>query len=221
MYRASKRAFDVLLAIVIAVVVAPFAIILAILLWFAQRAVIFRQFRPGLHGEPFLLYKFCSMKNACDDRGELLPDEQRLTRIGSFVRSLSLDELPQLWNVIKGEMSLVGPRPLLMEYLERYTPEQARRHDVRPGITGWAQVNGRNAVDWNARFAMDVWYVDHRSFSLDIRILWLTVFSVLRRSGISSQNHATMPTFHGDLHCAVQGGKTPQASSGRANSVQP
>jgi lipopolysaccharide/colanic/teichoic acid biosynthesis glycosyltransferase len=221
MYRASKRTFDVLLAIVIAIIVAPFAVLLAILLWFAQRAVIFRQLRPGLRGKPFVLYKFCSMKNARDDRGQLLPDDQRLTRIGSFVRGLSLDELPQLWNVIKGEMSLVGPRPLLMEYLERYTPEQARRHDVRPGITGWAQVNGRNAVDWNERFAMDVWYVDHRSLWLDLRILWLTVFSVLRRSGISNQNHATMPTFQGDLRCAVQGGETHQAGHGHAKSVRP
>jgi sugar transferase EpsL len=197
MYHTGKRAFDIAVAIAVALVALPFAAVLAPLLWIAQGAVLFRQPRPGLHGNPFTLYKFCSMNSARNEQGQLLPDEQRLTRIGSLVRSLSLDELPQLWNVLKGDMSLVGPRPLLMEYLDRYTPEQARRHDVKPGITGWAQVNGRNALDWNEKFALDVWYVDHASFSLDLKILWLTAFRVARRSDISSPGHATMEPFIG------------------------
>lgn len=161
------------------------------------RPVLFRQVRPGLHGRPFMMVKFRTMTDARGPDGALLSDAQRLTPFGRFLRSTSLDELPELWNVLRGEMSLVGPRPLLMEYLPLYTPEQARRHDVRPGITGWAQVNGRNAVTWDERFRLDVWYVDHRSLWLDLRILWLTLRKVLARDGISAHGDATMPKFTG------------------------
>ncbi len=160
--------------------------------------VLFTQVRPGLHGKPFRMVKFRTMTDARDASGALLPDAQRLTPFGRFLRSSSLDELPELWNVLRGEMSLVGPRPLLMEYLPLYSPEQARRHEVRPGITGWAQINGRNAISWADKFALDVWYVDHRSLFLDIRILWLTVRKVLVRDGISAAGEATMPKFEGD-----------------------
>ncbi len=198
MYRIVKRMLDVLIAMVVGVAMGPVAASVALLLWLAQKKVLFRQLRPGLHGKPFTLYKFCSMNDARDEHDVLLPDDQRLTRAGSLVRSLSLDELPQLWNVLKGDMSLVGPRPLLMEYLNRYTPEQARRHDVRPGITGWAQVNGRNSLSWKVKFAMDVWYVDNLSFSLDLKILGLTLFRVITRSGISGDGQATMQKFTGN-----------------------
>lgn len=198
MYSAAKRIFDVAIALLASIVAAPFSILIGVLLWCIQGSVIFRQVRPGLYGKPFVLYKFCSMSNARDEHGVLLPDDQRLTRIGLFLRSLSIDELPQLWNVLKGDMSLVGPRPLLMEYLDRYSPEQARRHNVMPGITGWAQINGRNAVNWNERFQLDLWYVDNKSFWLDLRILWITALRVLRRSGISSPGHATMEKFSGN-----------------------
>jgi len=157
----------------------------------------FRQVRPGLHGRPFEMVKFRSMTDARGLGGALLPDADRLTPFGQFLRSSSLDELPGLWNVFKGDMSLVGPRPLLMEYLPLYSPEQARRHEVRPGITGWAQVNGRNALGWDDKFKLDVWYVDHRSLWLDIKILWLTVKKVLVRDGISAAGEATMPRFTG------------------------
>jgi lipopolysaccharide/colanic/teichoic acid biosynthesis glycosyltransferase len=197
MYHACKRAFDIVVAIAVGLVVAPVAAVVALMLWIAQGQVLFRQLRPGLHGRPFVLYKFCSMNNSRDEHGVLLPDEQRLTRIGNLVRGLSLDELPQLWNVLKGDMSLVGPRPLLMQYLDRYTPEQARRHEARPGITGWAQVNGRNALEWKDKFALDVWYVDHQSMRLDFTILAMTAWRVLARKGISSRHHATMPEFTG------------------------
>jgi lipopolysaccharide/colanic/teichoic acid biosynthesis glycosyltransferase len=159
---------------------------------------LFRQVRPGLHGRPFMMVKFRTMTDERGADGELLPDAQRLTAFGRFLRASSLDELPELWNVLRGEMSLVGPRPLLMEYLPLYSPEQARRHEVRPGITGWAQVNGRNAVSWDERFKLDVWYVDHRSLWLDLRILWLTVRKVLVREGISAQGEATMSRFTGN-----------------------
>ncbi|MBI3181710.1 MAG: sugar transferase [Myxococcales bacterium] len=161
------------------------------------RPVFFRQERPGRHGRPFVLLKFRTMADGRDADGRLLPDEQRLTRIGRLIRSLSLDELPQLWNVLEGEMSLVGPRPLLMQYLSRYTPEQARRQEVLPGITGWAQVNGRNALSWEEKFRMDVWYVDNWSLWLDAKILGLTLLRVLDRRGISRPGHATMPEFFG------------------------
>lgn len=159
--------------------------------------VLFCQTRPGLGGKPFRLWKFRTMTDGRDAQRQLLPDEQRLTRLGRFLRATSLDELPELWSVLKGDMSLVGPRPLLMEYLSHYTPEQARRHEVRPGLTGWAQVNGRNALSWEEKFAFDVWYVDHVSLSLDLRILWRTLRQVLRREGISAEGHATMPKFRG------------------------
>ena len=159
--------------------------------------VLFRQVRPGLHGQPFTMYKFRTMRAACEAQGRLLPDAQRLTRLGRFLRKTSLDELPELWNVLKGDMSLVGPRPLLMAYLPRYNAEQARRHEVKPGITGWAQVKGRNALDWEDKFALDVWYVDHGNLGLDARILALTLATVLRREGISQAGHATMEEFTG------------------------
>lgn len=160
--------------------------------------VLFRQVRPGLHERPFMMVKFRTMTDERGADGELLPDARRLTSFGRFLRATSLDELPELWNVLRGEMSLVGPRPLLMEYLPLYSPEQARRHEVRPGITGWAQVNGRNALSWEERFKLDVWYVDHRSLWLDLRILWLTVRKVIVREGISAQGEATMPRFTGN-----------------------
>ncbi len=159
--------------------------------------ILFRQRRPGLHGEPFTILKFRTMTDACDAGGNLRPDAQRLTTLGRLLRATSLDELPELLNVLKGEMSLVGPRPLLIEYLPRYTVEQARRHEVRPGITGWAQVNGRNALSWEQKFALDVWYVNHCSLWIDLRILWLTAVGVLKRKGISAEGHATMPPFTG------------------------
>jgi sugar transferase EpsL len=157
--------------------------------------VLFRQTRPGLHGRPFTMYKFRTMRGERDARGELLSDAERLTPLGRFLRASSLDELPELINVLRGDMSLVGPRPLLMEYLPLYTPEQARRHEVRPGITGWAQVNGRNAISWDEKFRLDVWYVEHAGIGLDLRILLRTVLGVLRREGISHGGEATMPCF--------------------------
>ena len=193
-----KRTFD-LAAILLMSPVLLFACLLVGLAVsiFLGRPVLFRQKRPGLHGIPFTMMKFRSMRDDCDEAGNLLPDHQRLTRFGSFLRSTSLDELPGLWNVAKGDMSLVGPRPLLMEYLPLYTSEQARRHLVRPGITGWAQVNGRNAVSWEAKFAYDVWYVDNQSFWLDIRILWMTIIRVLARKGVTADGEATMSKFKG------------------------
>lgn len=160
--------------------------------------VYFAQDRPGLHACPFRLWKFRTMTEARDESGELLPDAQRITRFGSWLRASSLDELPELWNVVRGEMSLVGPRPLLTEYLPRYDATQARRHDVRPGITGWAQVNGRNAITWDQKFCLDVWYVDHASIGLDLRILCLTLNRVVRRHGISAEGEATMSKFTGN-----------------------
>lgn len=159
--------------------------------------VFFRQVRPGLHGQPFEMVKFRTMTDARDAQGELLPDSERLPPFGRFLRSSSLDELPELWNVLKGEMSLVGPRPLLMEYLPLYTPQQYRRHEVRPGVTGWAQVNGRNAISWEEKFALDVWYVENQSFWLDVKILFLTVKKVLVKDGISATGEATMTKFTG------------------------
>lgn len=161
--------------------------------------VLFRQVRPGLGGEPFEMVKFRTMTDARDANGTLLPDSERMTPLGQFLRSSSLDELPELWNVVRGEMSLVGPRPLLMRYLDRYTPEQARRHEVRPGITGLAQVSGRNALSWEDKFALDVWYVDHRSLGLDLKILAQTVLKVVRRDNVSASDHVTMPEFAGTI----------------------
>ena len=193
-----KRLFDVVTA---ALALLLLALPLLALAWLIRRKlgspVLFRQVRPGLQGRPFTMVKFRTMTDERGPDGALLPDAQRLTPFGRFLRASSLDELPELWNVLKGEMSLVGPRPLLMEYLPLYTPEQARRHEVRPGITGWAQVNGRNAISWADKFALDVWYVDHRSLWLDVRILWRTVRKVMVRDGISAAGEATMPKFTG------------------------
>ncbi len=199
MYRRHlKRVFDLCVASIALVTLAPLLLILATLVRIRLGApVIFRQQRPGLHGRPFTMLKFRSMTNARDAEGNLLPDEQRLTPFGRFLRSSSLDELPELINVIRGDMSLVGPRPLLMEYLDRYTPEQMRRHEVRPGITGWAQVNGRNAISWDQKLTLDVWYVDHLSFWLDLRILALTIWRVAQRDGISQHGCATTTIFQG------------------------
>lgn len=193
-----KRLFDLVVAASLLVALALPMLFLALLIgWRLGRPVLFRQIRPGRHGRPFTMVKFRTMTDARDSAGVLLPDAQRMTPFGSFLRSSSLDELPELWNVLRGDMSLVGPRPLLMEYLPLYTPEQARRHEVRPGITGWAQVNGRNALSWEERFKLDVWYVDHHSLWLDLRIFWLTVRKVIQRDGISAAGDATMPKFKG------------------------
>ena len=193
-----KRVLDILGAGFGLLVLAPVLLIVALLIRLQMGPpVFFRQTRPGLHGEPFEMIKFRSMRDAHDADGNPLPDEDRITGVGRFLRATSLDELPELWNVLKGEMSLVGPRPLLMEYLPLYSPEQARRHEVRPGVTGWAQVNGRNAISWDEKFALDVWYVDNRSLWLDLKIIWLTLRKVLRREGISAAGEATMPKFMG------------------------
>lgn len=193
-----KRAFDILVAGTLLVVGSPLIAALALgIRWRMGAPVLFRQVRPGLHGRPFTIYKFRTMIDAMDDAGRPLPDEQRLTALGRILRKYSLDELPQLWNVLKGDLSLVGPRPLLMEYLSLYTPEQARRHEVRPGITGWAQVNGRNAITWEEKFEHDVWYVEHQSFWLDMRILWLTLLKVLKSEGITQEGSATAEKFRG------------------------
>lgn len=197
--RWGKRLFDLAVAVPALVVLGPVLGVLALLVrWQLGAPVLFRQQRPGLHGRPFTLYKFRTMTEARDAEGRLLPDAQRLTPFGRFLRSTSLDELPELFNVVRGDMSLVGPRPLLMQYLERYTPTQRRRHEVRPGITGWAQVNGRNALDWPQRLALDVWYVDHLSFALDLRIIFITMVKILRREGISEPGQATMREFMGE-----------------------
>ena len=178
--------------------VAPFMGFISIfILRSLRKSVLFRQIRPGKDGLPFILYKFRTMSEKYDQRGQLLPDSLRMSELGWFLRKLSLDELPELFNVLKGDMSLVGPRPLLMEYLERYSLEQARRHEVKPGITGWAQVNGRNAITWEEKFKLDVWYVDNMSFWLDIKILALTAWKVLRREGINQPGQATMEEFKG------------------------
>lgn len=193
-----KRFFDILVALLLLLVLWPFFLLIALLVRLKlDTEVSFKQMRPGLSGKPFIIYKFSTMLILRDDKGRLLPDAQRMTEFGKFLRSTSLDELPELFNVIKGDMSLVGPRPLLMEYLPLYSPEQARRHEVKPGITGWAQVNGRNAISWEEKFKMDVWYVDNQTFLLDIKILWLTIVKVFKREGISQEGQATMEKFRG------------------------
>lgn len=193
-----KRLFDI---VVSACALLMLALPMLVVIWMVRRKlgspVFFTQVRPGMHGKPFKMVKFRSMISERSTDGELLPDAVRLTPFGRFLRSTSLDELPELWNVLKGDMSLVGPRPLLMEYLPLYSPEQARRHAVRPGVTGWAQVNGRNAISWEEKFALDTWYVDHQSLLLDMKILWLTVKKVLVREGISAAGEATMGKFTG------------------------
>ncbi len=194
----SKRLFDLLLTAPAVILLSPLLVLIALLVYlFHGRPVLFRQLRAGYRGQPFWIYKFRTMNDARDAHGNLLPDEQRLTPLGRFLRATSLDELPELFLVLSGKMSLVGPRPLFLHYLERYTPEQARRHEVLPGITGWAQINGRNALTWEEKFRLDVWYVDHRSFWLDLKILLLTVWKVLKREGISQPGHATAEEFMG------------------------
>lgn len=193
-----KRIFDVSIALLALFIFLPVMLVVAATVRFKLGSpILFSQYRPGLKCKPFKMQKFRTMRDAIDKSGNPLPDEVRLTKFGRFLRSTSLDELPGLINVLKGDMSLVGPRPLLMEYLPLYSEEQARRHDVRPGITGWAQVNGRNALTWEEKFKLDIWYVDNRSFLLDIKILILTLITVFRRTGISSSSHVTMEKFKG------------------------
>ena len=193
-----KRAIDLAGALAGLLLLSPIIALTGLAVWISMgRPLFFRQSRPGLAGRPFTMIKFRTMATRHDASGSPLPDEQRLTRIGRLLRSSSLDELPELWNVLVGEMNLVGPRPLLTSYLDRYSPDQARRHDVKPGITGWAQINGRNAISWDEKFALDLWYVDHRSTRLDMRILVGTIVQVIRRRGINSAESATMPEFFG------------------------
>lgn len=193
-----KRIFDLVVVLATLAILLPVLLILACLVRIRLgEPILFSQTRPGKNGVPFTMHKFRTMTNARDTNDILLPDEYRLTSFGQFLRSSSLDELPELFNVLKGDMSLVGPRPLLMEYLPLYSSDQSRRHEVRPGITGWAQINGRNAISWEEKFKLDVWYVDNCSLWLDIKILWLTVLRVASRSGISQNGHATMEKFRG------------------------
>ena len=193
-----KSIFDKTLALFLIILFLPVYIIVTLLILVKMgKPILFRQQRPGLHEKIFGIYKFRTMTNEKDENGELLPDDQRLVGIGKFIRSTSLDELPQLFNVLKGEMSFVGPRPLLIEYLPLYNDRQKKRHDVKPGITGWAQVNGRNAISWEQKFEYDVWYVEHQSFCLDMKILWMTFLKVLKRSDISSDTAVTMEKFEG------------------------
>lgn len=195
-----KRLFDIVASAAGLLLLSPVLIVIAV----ASRlsigpGVLFRQQRPGRGGRVFTMYKFRTMCDACDASGVPLPDAERITRVGGVLRRSSLDELPELFNVLKGDMSIVGPRPLLVEYLPLYTPEQARRHEVRPGITGWAQVNGRNAISWEQKFELDAWYVDNHSLALDLRILFMTIALVFRREGISQEGHATAERFEGSL----------------------
>jgi lipopolysaccharide/colanic/teichoic acid biosynthesis glycosyltransferase len=193
-----KRLFDIVACLTALILFTPVMLVVA---WQIRNKlgapVLFRQIRPGLDGKPFEMVKFRTMRNVIDEEGNSLPDAERMVPFGNFLRSSSLDELPELWNVLRGDMSLVGPRPLLMEYLPLYSPEQYRRHEVRPGVTGWAQINGRNALSWEEKFKLDVWYVDHRSFWLDLKILFLTIRKVLQRDGISAEGEATMTKFTG------------------------
>jgi lipopolysaccharide/colanic/teichoic acid biosynthesis glycosyltransferase len=199
MFLIIKRSLDIIIAGLGLLILSPLLIVISLVILIQiGRPVLFIKMRPGLNGKPFYMYKFRTMTDETDEQGNLLPDELRLTRLGKFLRSTSLDELPELFNVIKGDMSLVGPRPLLMQYLERYTPEQARRHEVKPGITGWAQINGRNAITWEEKFVLDVWYVDNWSLWLDMKILAMTLVKVFRREGISAEGEATMPEFMGN-----------------------
>lgn len=194
----SKRLLDLSLTISALIILAPVMLVIALLVRLLHGSpILFRQLRPGYRGQPFYIYKFRTMTEARDEQGNLLPDEQRLTRLGRFLRTTSLDELPELFLVLRGQMSLVGPRPLLMQYLARYTPEQARRHEVLPGITGWAQINGRNALTWEDKFRLDVWYVDHWSLWLDIKILLITLWKVLKREGIAQPGFVSAEEFMG------------------------
>jgi lipopolysaccharide/colanic/teichoic acid biosynthesis glycosyltransferase len=199
MSSALKRIMDIGVAAAGLILLLPLFGLLACLIRLSMgKPILYRHARPGFREKIFTLYKFRTMTEERDAEGRLLPDQERLTKIGNIIRSLSLDELPQLWNVLKGDLSLVGPRPLLIEYLPRYTPEQRRRHEAKPGITGWAQVNGRNAIGWEEKFALDVWYVDHWSLGLDLKILALTAWKVVKREGISEQGQATMRPFMGN-----------------------
>lgn len=194
-----KRVFDFVVAAVTLVVLSPVLLVVALMIRRKLGSpVLFSQMRPGLDARPFRMVKFRTMRDAIDRDGNPLPDAERMTPFGAKLRAMSIDELPELWNVLRGEMSLVGPRPLLMQYVPLYSPEQARRHEVRPGVTGWAQVNGRNALGWDEKFRLDTWYVDNRSFALDLRILWLTVRKVVVREGISADGEATMAPFTGN-----------------------
>jgi lipopolysaccharide/colanic/teichoic acid biosynthesis glycosyltransferase len=196
----TKRIFDICVSLFALFILCPILLLTMLLIRIKLGSpVFFRQQRPGLHGRSFEMIKFRTMTDAKDMSGNLLPDSDRLTPYGRFLRSTSIDELPELWNVLKGDMSIVGPRPLLMEYLPLYSPEQKRRHDVRPGITGWAQINGRNAISWDEKFAFDIWYVDSQSFKLDIKIIGLTLRQVLYRTGINAAGSATMPRFNGNI----------------------
>ena len=200
-----KRLVDIVLASTALLLLSPLIAIVALLVRAKLGApILFRQERPGLKGEPFTLIKFRTMLADRDDNGVLRPDSERLTGFGRWLRSTSIDELPELWNVLRGDMSLVGPRPLLMHYLPLYSAEQARRHEVRPGITGWAQINGRNAISWDQKFALDVWYVDHQSLGLDVRILASSLKSVFTRQGISAEGEATMPEFTGSTKSGTE-----------------
>ena len=194
----AKRMVDLCVAGPAFVLLLPFMIIVGAVVYCTMGGpVLFRPMRPGYKAKPFRLFKFRTMTTACDSQGKLLPDGDRLTRLGNFLRRYSLDELPQLWNVLMGDMSLVGPRPLPVQYLSLYSPEQARRHEVKPGLTGWAQVNGRNALTWEEKFELDIWYVDHASLGLDARILAITVWKTIKSEGISQQGHATAEEFKG------------------------
>ena len=195
----NKRIFDFTIALIALIILSPILLLTAILVRvFIGTPILFKQQRPGYMGRPFFVYKFRSMTNRLTPNGSLLPDAERLTRFGSFLRSLSLDELPELFNILRGDMSFVGPRPLLMEYLPLYSPRQMRRHDVVPGLTGWAQVNGRNAIDWPTRFNMDIWYVDNWSFWLDIKIIFMTVWKVISREGVNQDGQPTVEYFKGE-----------------------
>jgi sugar transferase EpsL len=194
-----KRLMDIIIILCALPLLFPVFVILYVLIAIKMgRPVLFVQTRPGKDGKAFNMVKFRSMTDERDEQGELLADDVRLTRFGKFLRGTSLDELPELWNVLKGEMSLVGPRPLLMQYLELYTPEQSRRHEVRPGVTGWAQINGRNAISWTQKFSLDIWYVENQSLLLDVKILFLTILKVIRRDDISQQDHVTIEPFKGE-----------------------
>ncbi|MGA2436150.1 MAG: sugar transferase [Bryobacteraceae bacterium] len=201
----AKRILDICVSSVLLVLLSPLLLLLAVVLRLrCGQPVLFRQVRPGRKEKLFVLYKLRTMADARNASGALLDDDQRLTALGKVLRKLSLDEIPQLWNVLKGDMSLVGPRPLLQEYLSRYSAFERRRHEVKPGITGWAQVNGRNALTWERKFELDVWYVEHQSLRLDLKILWITLLQVLRKDGISQDGHATMPEFMGSTHAVEQ-----------------
>ncbi len=199
MTRIVKRLIDAFLSAIALVLLSPVMLGISVLIWvFMRRPILFKQRRAGYWGRPFTLFKFRTMDDARDEQDQFLADKNRLTKVGIVLRRLSLDELPQLWNVLIGDMSLVGPRPLLVEYLPRYTSVQARRHEVKPGITGWAQVNGRNALDWQQKFRLDVWYVDHSNLGLDAKIIWKTLQNLFKQEGISQRGHSTMPEFTGN-----------------------